>query len=383
MGQSEQALRERMTWFWHNHFSSHSRLSLYVQQHNNLLRKHALGSYRDMLREVVKGATVLDFLNANKNVKAHPNENLGRELMEIFTLGRGQYTEDDVKNAARALTGWRYTFDGQFFTDDKTHDEGDKTFFGKTGNFNGDDILDAILARRDTAVHVCRRLYRHFVNDQPDETRVQELATVFFDSSYDITKLMRHLLLAPWFYGEPNRGSRVKSPIELLIGLNRTFHITYNKKISLIRYQKLFAQVLFYPPNIGGWPKGMQWIDSSSLLLRLKIPEYLFLAEEFRQLPKGELSTEGTFQELDNDNEAVKGQVKNLGTQFDWAPIEQIYSQVPELNLLLTAIDRTLASPLDPRMIAAIQKHLDTSNRTQHLHTALLRCCGLPEYQFC
>lgn len=265
-------LLEKMTLFWHGHFACRSNNPYFSQQLNNIQRKNALGSFKTLVMEVSKSPAMLQYLNNQQNRKNHPNENFARELMELFTLGRGNYTEQDIKESARAFTGWTYNKEGEFEFKPNIHDSGTKTFFGKTGNFTGEDIIDIILEKPAAATFICRKLYTYFVNDVPDEKHIQELATHLYDQQYNISAVLKKMFEAGWFYQPENTGNKIKSPVELLVGLSREFFVTYNKPQVLIQLQSSLGQYLFNPPNVAGWPGGRSWIDSSSLMLRMKIP---------------------------------------------------------------------------------------------------------------
>src|SRR5690606_2783949 len=171
-----------------------------------------------------------------------------------------------------AFTGWMYDRDGSFVFRQRLHDAGTKVFFGRTGNFNGDDILKMIFEKREAAYFLVRKLYRFFVNEQPDEGHVKELGDYFYGQNYELELLLRRMFTADWFYEDENVGNKIKSPIELIAGLNRQFNIKYENPGILFRFQQALGQTLFYPPNVAGWNEGKNYIDSSSLMLRLKIP---------------------------------------------------------------------------------------------------------------
>ncbi|MDR0794140.1 MAG: DUF1800 domain-containing protein [Chitinophagaceae bacterium] len=268
-------LREKMTLFWHGHFACRDGNPYFMQTLNNIQRANALGNFRTLLVEVSRSAAMLDFLNNQQNNKSHPNENFARELMELFTLGRGNYTEDDIKQSARAFTGWTHDETGDFKFNTKTHDDSDKTFFEQTGNFDGEAIIDMILSKPATAQFISRKLYKFFVNDEPNESHVQELANHFYKSNYDIAELVHRMFTADWFYSSENRGNKIKSPIEFIVGFSRMFYVNYTKPDVLLQLQRGLGQSLFYPPNVAGWAGGKSWIDSSSLMLRMKIPSQI------------------------------------------------------------------------------------------------------------
>jgi uncharacterized protein (DUF1800 family) len=186
MVDSDQQLREKMAFFWHGHFASRNLNVFFQQQMLDVVRQNALGSFRDLLHEVSKSAAMLNFLNANQNRKDHPNENFAREVMELFTMGRGNYSEHDVKEAARAFTGWGANIKGEFVFRKNTHDEGTKTVLGKTGNFDGDQVLDILLEQKQTANYITQKIYRFFVNENVDKDKVSWLAGRFYKYDYNI-----------------------------------------------------------------------------------------------------------------------------------------------------------------------------------------------------
>ncbi|OYW18695.1 MAG: hypothetical protein B7Z54_05550, partial [Sphingobacteriales bacterium 12-47-4] len=254
MVNSDAQLREKFALFWHGHFACRN-LNVYYQQGLlDILRKNALGSFRDMLHAVSKSAAMLNFLNNQQNRKDHPNENFAREVMELFTLGRGNYTEQDIKEAARAFTGWSANLQGEFVFRRFQHDSGTKTVLGKTGNLTGEEVLDHLLAQKQTARFITRKLYRFFVNEQVDEAKVEWLSDRFYQSNYQISKLAEDIFTSDWFFDEKNIGSHIKSPVELLVGIPRMLPMELENEESLLFLQKALGQVLFYPPNVAGWP---------------------------------------------------------------------------------------------------------------------------------
>ena len=175
------------------------------------------------------------YLNNRQNVKERPNENFARELMELFTLGVGNYTEKDIKESARAFSGWSFKNNGDFFLRKQKHDYEEKTFFGKTGHFNGDDIIDIILEQKQCAKFICTKVYKYFINPNVDEDRLEEITTLFY-KDYNIEKLMQHIFTSDWFYNKENIGAKIKSPIELLVGIHRLVRVAYNNKNQLHYY---------------------------------------------------------------------------------------------------------------------------------------------------
>lgn len=273
---SEDQLREKMTLFWHDHFACFVPWAYLMQLHINKIRENSLGSFRDLLHIVSKDAAMLIFLNNTQNRKSHPNENFAREVMELYTIGIGNYTEDDIKEAAKAFTGWNYDEEGNFELRDKQHDYGPKTFMGVTKNFEGEDIINVLLDNPKTAYRLVSKIYAWFVNDTIDETRVKELADFYYANSYDTAALMKKIFSSDWFYDKSNIGTHIKSPIELLTGIRRSFALEFKDEEVLFFIQKVLGQILGHPPNVAGWKDGRPWIDSSTLLFRLKMSDHLF-----------------------------------------------------------------------------------------------------------
>ncbi|HNR18571.1 MAG TPA: DUF1800 domain-containing protein [Bacteroidia bacterium] len=268
-------LREKMTYFWHNHFATNTPFAYLMQEQNNLLRTHALGNFKGMLLAVAKDPAMLIYLNNQQNKKAHPNENFARELLELFTLGEGNYTETDVKEAARAFTGWATNTKGQYVFNEHHHDNGIKKFMGEEGNFNGEDIIAIVLKNKQCAKFITKKIYSEFVNPAVDVERVEKLGDNFFKSGYDIERLMRDIFLSNWFYDEENIGCKIASPVELIVRLKKLIKLEFNEDKTALEVQKVLGQVLFFPPNVAGWKGGENWIDSASLLIRLSIPQYV------------------------------------------------------------------------------------------------------------
>ncbi|MFT4032307.1 MAG: DUF1800 domain-containing protein [Siphonobacter sp.] len=372
MGSGKSALREKMTFFWHGHFACRSQNPNFVQLQNNTIREKALGKFGDLLLAISKDPAMLQFLNNQQNRKQSPNENFAREVMELFTLGRGHYTEQDIKEAARAFTGWGFNLSGEFTFRKNQHDEASKTFFGKTGNFNGEDILTMILERPETATFLVTKLYRFFVNDTPDQAIIAQLAPRFQQKDYDIAWLLEEIFTSDWFYAPQNIGIKIKSPVEYIAGLQRTFGLKYGNKQSVLYVQKALDQVLFYPPNVAGWPGGTSWIDSSSLLLRMKLPEVILNSVElnFKAKADGDVNTAYL--------------TKKSGRQFQEAELDWPAFGKPFEGLTGTALIDALAGYLIQRPLNEVQRALILKRKKKsELQDYTLAILTLPEYQLC
>jgi len=323
MVNSKEQMREKMAFFWHGHFASRVVNPKFNRQILNIIRKNALGNFKDLLFEVSQAPAMLSFLNNQQNKKDHPNENFAREVMELFTMGRGNYTEKDIREGARAFTGWGFDKEGNFVEREKLHDEGSKTFLGKTGNFTGTDALNIILEQKATSKFITTKIYKFFVNENVDEAIINKLSDSFYQSNYDIKKLMTDIFSSSWFYDKKNIGNRIKSPIELMAGMMRTLPMNIQNPENLIVYQKLLGQMLLYPPNVAGWPNGKSWIDSSTLMLRLQIPQIWSGLRPLDYRPKEDDDLD---MGLKNNTNTLAKSFKNPNITIDWARVEKIFN---------------------------------------------------------
>lgn len=282
-------LTEKMTLFWHNHFVSSQQKVRHPQlmyRQNVLLRRHALGNFGELLHAIARDPAMVIYLDSASNRKGQPNENFAREVMELFTLGEGRYTERDIKEAARAFTGWSIDpGTGEFVFRRAWHDEGVKTVLGVTGNLDGDAVLDILLARSETAEFIVAKLWREFVSPQPDPAEVRRIARVFREARYDVKAALGALLTSDAFCAEQNRGTLVKSPVDLIVGTLRQFNFTTGELTPFAFAAIRLGQNLFAPPNVKGWPGGEAWINSTTLLARKALLERLFRGEEMRLMP--------------------------------------------------------------------------------------------------
>jgi uncharacterized protein (DUF1800 family) len=371
MSKSPSQLREKMTLFWHNHFACNVGNYYYQQQLNNVMRTHALGNFKTLLMEVSQAPAMLQFLNNQQNSKAHPNENFARELMELFTLGRGNYTEQDIKESARSFTGWAYNGkEGAYRFNAGAHDTGIKTFMGQSANFCGEDIISIILDNKQTAKYISTKLYRNFVNEKPDEAHIAEMADVFYKANYDIAALMEYVFTADWFYEDKNIGNIIKSPVDLLVGLNRRFFITYENPDVLIQFQRTLGQVLFRPPNVAGWPGGRSWIDSSSLMYRMKIPSTILNAGVIDFSGKATPEDEAY---LASQRKQQFNVIKRVQAVPDW---NKFFEGIPLKTPHETVAEFMLEPNLNPRIIAEV-------NQATDIKTMVIQIASMPEYQLC
>jgi hypothetical protein len=274
-------LREKLTLFWHNHFATSivkvQEPDLMFRQ-NCLLRSHALGRFGGLLQDVGKDPAMLVWLDSNRNVKGRPNENYAREVMELFSLGVGNYTERDVRQGARAFTGW-HTDGHRFHFDAAGHDDGPKTYLGRTGNWNGDDIVRIILQQPACARFLVRKLYRFLISETavPSDSLLEPLCETFRNSDYDTAGLVRMMLASRHFYSEHAFRQIYKSPVEYVLGAVQAVYGRFPESDPeyrplpqqvLVRHIGAMGQYLFAPPNVKGWPGAQSWLNTSTVLER-------------------------------------------------------------------------------------------------------------------
>ncbi len=263
-------LQEKMTLYFHGHFTSRATplFPWITYNQNALFRSYALGNLRELTRSVSKDAAMLIYLNGAENVAAHPNENYARELMELFTLGIGNYTEADVRESARAWTGWRvYRRSGTVAFDPALHDSGEKTFLGRTGNFTGDDIVDIIFARPQCARFFADSLLSWFVYDDPEPELVELVAQLLRRNDFVLAPVVAAILSSNVFYSERAYRALVKSPVEFVVGTYKTLGLTAVNEAALAALVQM-GQRLFYPPSVAGWPGGKNWLTSGTMIAR-------------------------------------------------------------------------------------------------------------------
>ena len=268
---TKRPLEEKLTLFWHGHFATgDAKVRDYrmMLRQNEMLRKHAEGPLRDLLVGILEDPAMLVYLDNGENVRKHPNENFGRELLELFTMGVGNYTERDVREAARAFTGW--TNDVLEFKIDKDqHDAGEKTFLGRTGPLDGTDIIDTILNQNVTGEFVAAKMYRYFVRDEISPAVRTELGRGFKGSRYQVRPLLTRIFLSKDFYSPASMATQIKSPVVLVVSTYRKMGLRELPTVpDFGRLTGGLGQTLFDPPNVAGWAGGRTWITPATLLQR-------------------------------------------------------------------------------------------------------------------
>ncbi len=332
---SPRPLEEKMTLFWHGHFTSRDggqQGDLMLRQ-NQLFRANALGNFRTLTLAVSRDPEMLRYLNGNQNVKAHPNENYGRELMELFTCGIGNYTEDDVKAAARAFSGWNLRA-GEFAFNPNQHDNDPKTFLGKTGNWNGDDIVEMLVAHPATARRLCTQLCNFFLYADPEPAVVNALVQSYYDSGYEMKAVLGTLLRSRAFYSDKARYAVIKCPAQYVVGSVKMLglassldvqpaditrdndmaansagappNVTAAQKVRGARLGGLallpnamrnMGQDILDPPSVKGWDGGPAWINTATLLARINFANAL---SQSRQAFNGQFMQAAAFVQQNN-----------------------------------------------------------------------------------
>jgi uncharacterized protein (DUF1800 family) len=281
---SPRQLEEKMTLFWHGHFTSgyrDVRNAFHMAIQNDLFREHATGNFGDLVLAISKDPAMLEYLDNRVNNRRKPNENYARELMELFTLGEGNYTETDIKEAARAFTGWTFRRgSSSFWFEERNHDYGKKTFLGEQGYFDGDQIIKIILKQEAAPHHLAKKLLAYFAVDA-NEQEIEPYAQLLRRTNFELKPFFRTLFSSEWFYSSRVRGKIVKSPVVLMVSTMRMMGVKSapeNIAATLSRYCDQIGQSLLQPPNVKGWDGGAAWVTTSNLLTRYNITRSLINA---------------------------------------------------------------------------------------------------------
>lgn len=276
MVHNDSSIQEKMTLFWANHFTSSLKKVKWPQMilaQNQLLREHAIGSYKAMLKGILRNPAMLIYLDNANSKKQSPNENLARELLELFTMGEGTYSEQDVKELARALTGASVDKKtGLYQFKEGFHDTGEKTIFGQTGHFTPDDVADLILAQPEVAPFIAKKIAKFFISLEPTSEQLDKLASLFVTNDYQIAPVIEALLNSDEFWQD--QGNMIKSPMELLVGSTQLFQLPEINPRRFIHISKALGQDLFDPPHVKGWSEGKAWYHTGTVMMRERINRY-------------------------------------------------------------------------------------------------------------
>ena len=279
MLKTEAPLREKMTLFWHDHFATSiqkvKQPVLMVRQ-NDLFRRGALGSSKDLTQAILMDPAMMLYLDTQSSKKGMPNENFAREVMELFTLGEGNYTEQDIRESARAFTGYNLNFlNAKVVHNPRQWDSGKKTIFGKSGRFTGADVIGLIFEKPEAARFMARKLWEFFVYEKPSDTALDALAASFRQADFQTGPLLREIFLSKEFYSEAAIRSQIKSPVQYLVALLKQLEMDDAPAGFPITAQQQLGQILFMPPNVAGWDWGQAWINTNTLLTRYNLAGFL------------------------------------------------------------------------------------------------------------
>ena len=351
MVNTDSPLTEKLTLFWHNHFTSSLqkvKIPILLYRQNELFRRYALGNYKDLAHAISRDPAMLGYLDNFKSSKQSPNENFARELLELFTLGEGNYSEQDIKEAARAFTGWsidRNTGEFRFYK--RLHDFGTKEFLGISGKLGGDDIVDIIFQQPEVATLLVNKLWIEFISETPNKIEVDRLAKNFRANNYEMKPLMRELLMSQDFRDPANYGRLIKSPVDFIVGTLRIFDIPVHDGRLVAFAGAHLGQNVFDPPNVKGWPGGEEWITSSSLLSRQQLLERMFRGNDAVMTGRA-------------DRNFIKPKMLRDGNQkVDLRPFLEDFIKSHDQQEIVTTL--LVDDPLDVRFTTSSKRSLSTS----------------------
>jgi hypothetical protein len=367
MGRGPHPLQEKLTLFWHGHFTTSARderSALLLWQQNELLRRQAAGNFREFVRNISRDPAMLDYLNNSQNRKASPNENYARELMELFTLGIGNYTEQDIKEAARAFTGWAH--DGDDFLFRKfDHDNGEKQFFGKRGNFDGDDVIDIILNHRACAPYIAGRLFRYFACEDVEPDVLAALGEVLRENKWDMRPLLRTIFTSRAFYSPAAIGTQIKSPVQLVVGTIRQLDLEQPAPRGVGAALTQMGQVPLDPPNVKGWPGGRAWINTSTLFVRYNTCIWL---------AGGEMNIRGGGRVFGGN---YGGGRRSMAVKFSPRPKGAAEEVVDEW------VERLIQRPIEDEKRQVLLAAVGTTPTEGSIKKMVQLIVSMPEYQLC
>jgi uncharacterized protein (DUF1800 family) len=272
-------LLEKMTLFWHGHFATSIqkvRDAYWIWLQNDTLRRNALGSFGALAKKMSRDPAMMIYLDLQQSRQEHPNENWARELMELFTVGIGNYSEQDIRESARAFTGYRIDYTTQQFRFAPfQQDPRTKTFMGRSGNLNGDEIIDMLVSKPACAQFIGRKVWRFFVEDEPSTAVVDSVAATIRKHDFEMRPLLREIFSSAEFYSDRAMGTQIKSPAQYIVQTSKLLSAPAPPPLAAQNAMRQMGQILFAPPNVKGWDGGKQWISTSTLLFRYNFANYL------------------------------------------------------------------------------------------------------------
>jgi uncharacterized protein (DUF1800 family) len=272
-------LHEKMTLFWHDHFATSMQKvknPVMLFRQNQMFRTYAIGNFKSLTHAVLKDAAMAFYLDLQTSKRGKPNENFAREVMELFTLGQGNYSEEDIRQGARAFTGYEISLMSGSVTHNKRQwDDGEKTFLGQKGNFDGDGIIDVIFEQKQASRYIVTKLWEYFVYEEPSSAALDALAQSFAEQKFELTPLLREIFLSKEFYSEKAMGTQIKCPVVFLVQMLKQLEIPTIPKAYSLYVQSQLGQILFAPPNVAGWDWGKGWVNTNTLLTRYQIAGFI------------------------------------------------------------------------------------------------------------
>ncbi len=381
MAQGPRPFQEKMTLFWHGHFATSVekvRNAYYMWRQNELFRRLATGNWLELLIEAGKDPAMLIWLDQAQSRKEHPNENFAREVMELFALGEGHYTEKDITEAARALTGWSLDRMNQKFVERPNwHDNGIKTVLGRSGNLNGVDVLEQIAYQPQAAMFITAKIWNFYTGEMPAPDLNRALADELRHARNNFKPVLRTLFLSEEFYSPNIIRNQIKSPVQWLVGSVRMLETELPPPFVSSNLIRSLGQDLFAPPNVKGWDGGVAWITTNNLLARYN---------EATALVQGDLSTVSGMAQAKNPNQtrAIQNRLERL--QIDGVNVGKIFTEEERSNkeALIAALEkRLLQSKLKEKQEKALHQYLDakTELTSNDIRNAIRLVMSTPEYQ--
>jgi uncharacterized protein (DUF1800 family) len=379
MAKGPRPFQEKMVLFWHGHFATSVekvRDSYLMWRQNELFRRLATGNWLEILIQVAKDPAMLVWLDQAQSRKEHPNENFAREVMELFAMGEGHYTEKDVTEGARALTGWSYDRAGQKFIERPNwHDTGAKVIFGKQGNFNGEDFLELIVAQPQAARFITGGLWKYFAGEEPSNELAGALASSFRLAGNNLKPLMRTMFLSEEFYAPSVIRNQVKSPAQWLVGSVRVLERELPPPAVCLGLMHGLGQDLFAPPNVKGWDGGLSWISTNTLLARYNQSAVLVQGTAPPAATAGKRADPNKTVERAAPEPAIPGQdVAKLFTEAERTSKEALIAALEQ---------RFLQANLKPRQEQALREFLNAGGalNTAVILNAIRLVMSTPDYQ--
>jgi uncharacterized protein (DUF1800 family) len=383
MAKGPRPFQERMTLFWHGHFATSVdkvKDPYYMWRQNELFRRLATGNWLELLTEAGKDPAMLVWLDQAQSRKDHPNENFAREVMELFALGEGHYTEKDITEAARALTGWSLEQDSQKFIDrPNIHDNGDKTIFGDTGNFDGEDFIRKIVEQPQAALFISAKLWNFFAGQMPSPQLNADLADLFRRNGNNFKPLMRAMFNIEDFYDPAIVRNQVKSPVQWLVGSVRMLECELPPPLVSTNLLRGMGQDIFAPPNVKGWDGGMAWITTNNLLTRYNQSALLAQGDMgvAADLVTGPAKNPAKVKQIQNRMRNMRAGGVNVGKIFT-------EDELKNKDMLLAAMEkRLLQTSLSGKQEQAVREYIDGKSKLDEsdVRDAIRLVMCTPEYQ--